>query len=325
MKTRPLYRIFLAGALSLLAATGAAAAPDDYPARPVKVVVPFTPGGAADVVARTAGEQLSRRLGQPVIVENRPGASGAIAAEYVARSAADGYTLLVADLGQLAINPAMNSKLRYAPERDLRPIGSVASVPLFVAVNPRLPIASTRDLIAHAKRHPGLTYGTVGVGTPHHLAMEMFAARAGLHMTHVPFKGSPEILPALVSGDIAVTISALAPLLPHAQAGKIRIIAVATEQRSGLAPEVPAIAEELPGYAMGDLIGLLAPAGTPDGIAGRLARELSIAARSPDVAQRLANLGLDSAVLDPQAYGARIRQAAATYARLIKELGISAE
>lgn len=302
-----------------------AGAEDAYPARPIRIVVPFTPGGAADVVARTVGEKLTRQLGQPIVVENRPGASGAIAAEFVARAAPDGYTLLVADLGQLAINPAMNAKLRYDPLRDFSPVGSVASVPLFIAVNPRLPVSSVQDLIAYAKEHPGLPYGTVGVGTPHHLAMEMLAARAGVKMTHVPFKGSPQILPAVVAGDVALTISALAPLLPHAQSGRVRIIAVATAARSTVAPEVPAVAEALPGYAMGDLIGLLAPAGTPPWIVKRLNTELSTAAQTQEVMQRLAGLGLDSAVLAPDAYRDRIEQAGMTYRKLIQELGITAE
>lgn len=296
----------------------AAGAASPYPAQPIRIVVPFTPGGAADVVARTVGEKLSQRLGQPVVVENRPGASGAIAAEFVARAAPDGYTLLVADLGQLAINPAMNPKLRYEPPRDFSPIGSVASVPLFIAVNARLPISSLRDLIAYAKEHPGLPYGTVGVGTPHHLALEMLAARADVKMTHVPFKGTPQIMPAVASGDVAFTISALAPLLPHVQSGKIRLVAVASAERSTVAPDVPAVSEELSGYAMGDLIGLLAPAGTPAAVIERLNAELSAVAQSQDVVQRLAGLGLDSAVLDPEAYRARIQQAGATYRKLIR-------
>lgn len=296
-----------------------------YPNKPVRVVVPFLPGGAADITARVMGQKLSEQMGQPFVVDNKPGAGGALAADIVAKAPADGYTLLVADMGQLAISPLLNSKLPYNPLRDFQPISPVALVPQFLAVNANSDIISVKSLIEYVKKKPGFSYATPGVGTSHHLEMEALRTRAGLNMLHVPYKGGAQTIPAVIAGEVGMTISAMGALQPQVKAGKIRIIGVTTLKSSPVAPEIPPISAALPGYDLSDSVGFLAPARTPSAVVDRINREIVTAGKSPAVVRRLAELGLEAKVSSPPEYTYMIRQASEKFGKIIKDLGITAE
>jgi tripartite-type tricarboxylate transporter receptor subunit TctC len=287
--------------------------------------VPFTPGGAADIVARSVGQKLTERWNQPAVVENKPGAGGSIAVDYVVKSEPDGYNLLVADFGQMCINPALNPKLSYQPLRDLLPITPVAAVPLFFAVHPALPITSAQTFIDYVKAHPGFAYGSAGVGTSHHLSMELFRVRAGINVMHIPYKGGAQSVPAAIAGDIGLVVSALGALLPHVKAGKLRLIAVTTLARSPLAPEVPPVSDVLPGYNVSDMVGFLAPSQTPVAIIQSLNQSIVAIGQMPDFAKRLGELGLEARVSSPEAYTELIRRTSQVFDKLIKDLGITAE
>jgi tripartite-type tricarboxylate transporter receptor subunit TctC len=271
------------------------------------------------------GQKLSEQMGQPFVVDNKPGAGGALAADIVAKAPADGYTLLVADMGQLAINPLLNAKLPYQPLRDFQPISPVVLVPQFLAVSTSSPITSVKTLIEHVKKNPGFSYATPGVGTSHHLEVEALRARAGLNMLHVPYKGGAQTIPALISGEVGMTISAMGALQPQVKAGKIRIIGVTTLKSSPIAPEVAPISAVLPGYDLSDSVGFLAPARTPSAVVDRINREIVTAGKSPAVVKRLAELGLEAKVSSPPEYTYMIRQASEKFGKVIKDLGITAE
>ncbi len=330
MKTYPRFKLLLpfARLLLVLAIGGVspyATAQAPYPNRPVRIVVPFLPGGAADITARVIGQKLSEQMGQAFVVDNKPGAGGALAADIVAKAPADGYTLLVADMGQLAINPLLNAKLPYQPLRDFQPISPVVLVPQFLAVNASSEITSVKTLIEYVKKNPGFSYATPGVGTSHHLEVEALRARAGLNMLHVPYKGGAQTIPALISGEVGMTISAMGALLPQVKAGKIRIIGVTTLKSSPVAPEVAPISAVLPGYDLSDSVGFLAPARTPSAVVDRINREIVTAGKSPAVVKRLAELGLEAKVSSPPEYTYMIRQASEKFGKVIKDLGITAE
>jgi tripartite-type tricarboxylate transporter receptor subunit TctC len=320
-------RSAIAASIGLLGgiANGTAWAQAAYPSKPVRVSVPFTPGGAADIVARQVGQKLGEAWSQAVVIENRPGAGGAIAADYVVKSPPDGYSLLVADFGQLCINPALNPKLSYQPLRDLQPISPVAAVPLFYAVNPSLPITSVQTFIDYVKAHPGFAYGTVGVGTSHHLSMELLRVRTGINLNHIPYKGGAQSIPAAIAGDVGLVISALGALLPHVKSGKLRLIGVTTLARSPLAPEVAPISDVVPGYNVSDMVGFLAPAQTPGAIAQSLNQAIVSIVQTPDFVKRLGELGLEARVSSPAQYTELIRTTSQVFGKLIKDLGITAE
>lgn len=314
----------LALGASLLAAPVSvpAMAADEYPSRPVRIVVPFTPGGAADIVARAVGQKLAENLKQSFVIDNRPGASGAIAADFVAKSPADGYTLFVGDFGQLAINPALKKALPYQPLRDFSPVASIAKVVLFFAVSPASGVRTPQEFIALLKARPGSSYGVPGVGTPHHLVTEMMARQAGVKVTVIPYNGSPQTIPPLVAGDVAFIASALGPLQTLAKAGKIRLVAASTKERSSLAPDVAPLADALPGFNVSDRIGMLTPAHTPDAIVDRLAHEVQAIGKDPSFVARLAELGLETNVAGPREYQAAIRGANEAFGKIVQELGL---
>ncbi len=313
------------GALLALGVAARAQAPASYPSRPVRITVPFTPGGAADIVARAVGQKLSEQWGQPAVIDNKPGAGGAIAVDIVVKSPPDGYNLLVADFGQLCINPALNPKLPYQPLRDLLPITPVAAVPLFFAVNPALPITSAQTLIDYVKAHPGFAYGSAGVGTSHHLSMELFRVRAGINVNHIPYKGGAQSIPAAIAGDIGLVVSALGALLPQVKAGRLRLIAVTTLDKSPLAPEVRPVSDALPGYNVSDMVGFLAPVQTPAPVIQLLNQHIVAIGQMPDFAKRLGDLGLEARVSSPEQYADLIRGTAQVFAKLVKDLNITVE
>ena len=303
------------------------AAAQTFPAKPVKFVVPFSPGGLSDTVARLLGQELSAVWGQQVLVDNRPGASGIIASELVAKSPADGYTLLFADPQHLAINPAMNARLSYNPVRDFAPVTLAAYGPLFLVAHPSVEADSLPALVRLAKSKPGqLNYGSAGSGSIHHLTMESLKAGLGLDIIHVPYKGAAQAMPALVSGQVALTISALPSLAPQVKAGKAKILAVSSAVRSPLAPEVPTIAElALPGFDFAGQIGIVAPVGTPREVIAKLNADIIAVLKQPAFVARMAGLGIDPVGNSPEAFAAIIRADIDKYARAVKVSGATAD
>ena len=312
-----LSALLLAG---LLAVTAQA---QDFPNKPIKMVVPYAPGGLPDTMTRIIGPKMSEALGQQIVVENRPGAGGISGTEVVARSTADGYTLLIADVGQLAINPHLFKALPYDPLKDLAPVSLIGSTALFLVLQASIPANDFRELVALAKAKPGsMNYGSSGLGSIHHLTTEAMKAAFGLDIVHVPFKGMGQAVPALLGGQVSMLFSALPAIEAHVKAGKVKLLAISVPQRSPQAPEVPTIAElGVPGFDFAPEIGLLAPAGTPSAIVSRLAAEVAKAVRNPDVAQRFQSLGIDPVGNTPEAYGAQIRSDYERYGRVVRVSG----
>jgi len=295
--------------LTALLALVSAAHADDYPTRPIKLIVPFAAGGGNDTVARLAGEGLTTELGQPVVIDNRPGAGGIIGAEAVARAALDGYTLFLGGVGSHAINPNLHAHLSYDPIKDFAPITLVASAPLVLVVHPSVPATSVRELIALAKAQPGrLNYASNGNGSSSHLAAVMFASMTGIDIVHVPYKGLSPALADLIGGQVQLMFSSVVAIVPHVKAGKLRALAVSSRERLSLLPDLPTIAEAgVPGYETSSWYGILAPAGTPAEIVTRLNAALVKVVSQPDVRQALAQEGADPVGNSPAAFGAFIR------------------
>jgi len=299
-----------------------------YPSRPVRLVVPLPPGGFPDYVSRLLAERLVPVLGQPVIVENRPGAGGNVAAEFVARQPADGHILLMADTAYV-LNKSFFQKLSYDLLKDFDPVTLVAVQPFVLAVNPRMPIKSLKDLIAMARGKPGvLTYGTAGIGSPHHFATERLKAMTGIDVVHVPYKGAQGILPALMSGEISFTIGGMYSTLNQIRAGKLRAIAVTGRERTPVMPELPTFAEAgpLPGYELEAWEGVLAPAGTPPRIIERLNAEINRVVADPQFAkEKLYPLGLEPLGSTPRRFGEVMEADIESYARIAKAANIKPE
>ena len=307
----------------LCMAIAAAVAAEDYPARPIRMVVPYAAGGLPDTIARLIGQRLADALGQQVIVENRGGAGGIAGTEQVAKAAPDGYTLLVADVGQLAINPHLYSKLPYDPVKDLVAVSLAGTAPLFLVVHPSVPAANFTELIALARAKPGaLTYGSSGTGSIHHLSMEALKSAFGLDIVHVPYKGTGQSVPALLGGQVSMLFSAGPSLVSHLKTGGVRVLAVNTAKRSAQAPDVPAIAEfGVADYDYPAEIGVLAPAGTPAAIVSKLSAEIARAVKHTETAQRFAQLGIDPVGSTAEAYAAQNRLAYERYARVVRIAG----
>lgn len=322
----------LAGTLAAIAllAWGAAAPgalAQTYPTRPIRLVVGFAPGGAADTVARALSEPLSRALGQPIVIENRAGAGSSIAAESVAKSAPDGYTVLIASPASISVNPALNPKLGYKPA-DLAPITKVSSSPLVIAVNPGTGIRSVKELIAEARKMPGrLNYATSGVGSAPHFGAALFCQATGVEMVHVPFKGGAPAITSVVAGDTQVTFATPPSVLPMVKAGRLRALAVTIPERSPLMPDIPGMAEAgLPEYSIAFWYGLFVPAGTPSDIVGKLFDAATIAAKDPQVKATLAREGTDVAVSEsPEGFAAFLAKDEKLWVKLAKESGAKAE
>jgi tripartite-type tricarboxylate transporter receptor subunit TctC len=312
-------------ALGLLA-TPAAAQP--YPAKPVKLVVGFAPGGAADFVSRTFQDLLSKELGQPIIVENRPGAGSSIAAEYVAKSAPDGYTLLIASPSSILVNPIISPKAAFDPKRDLAPVGKVTSSPLLIAAHASVGVSSLRELIAYAKKNPGkLNFGSSGNGSAPHLAAVLFMRVAGVDMVHVPFKGGAPSVQALLAGDIQLSFATPPSVLPHVQSGRLRALAVTSRERTPLVPGVPGMAEAgLPEYEISFWYGFFFPAGTPRDIVKRMFDATAAAIAVPATGKALEKEGTEaSGSKSPEDFAAFIAEDAKLWARLVKDSGAKAD
>jgi tripartite-type tricarboxylate transporter receptor subunit TctC len=314
-------------ALLLIASLAAGASPaQDYPSRPVRMVVPFSPGGSTDVLARIVGQKLTERSGQPVIIENRAGAGGNIGAEQVARSAPDGYTLLLGGVPH-AISASLYSKLQYDLAGDLTAIAEIASFPSAIVLHPSLPANSVKELIALARARPGrLSFGSAGIGSPNHLSLELFQAMAGVNMVHVPYKGSGQLVGDLLAGQVQLASMGLPVAVPHVQSGKLRAIAVTGAARSPLLPEVPTVSEAgLPGFEVTSWYGVFGPAGLPADIVAKLNSEIGSAVTGPDVKERLAALGAEPSVKSPDQFGRYVREEITKWAKVVKDSGAKAE
>jgi len=325
-------RAWHTGTLALmLAATGltqsaALAQPPAYPARPISLVVPFPPGGTTDVLARTLGQELSKSLGQPVVIDSKPGAGSTLGADYVAKSKPDGYILLMGAVHHTIATSAYK-KLPYDFGRDLAPITMVALVPNVLVVNPGVPAKNVAELLALAKAAPKkYTYGSNGNGTGQHLIGAQFEAMGGVQLLHVPYKGSGPLTTDLLGGQIDMSFDTITPLLPHIRAGKLRALAVTISQRSPALPDVPTLDESgLKGFNLGTWFGVLAPAGTPREIVARLNAEMVKIIASPEFRKRMDDIGAEPVGNTPEQMAAQIRDDTERFARLVKAAGVSIE
>ncbi len=310
------------------AASGALPAPalaqDAWPSKPIRMIVPFPPGGSTDVLGRILAEELRTALGQPVIVENKPGAGGNIGGELAARAAPDGYTLLMAAAGPTVINPSLYTRMAYDPAKDLAPVSLLVDDHNLMAVHPSVPAATVAEFVSWAKANPTrVTFGSPGNGTPAHLGGELFNQMAGTRMTHVPYKGSGPAVADLMGGQISVMIDNMPALLPHARSGKLRALAVASESRASGAPDLPTVAESgLPGFTVTAWKALMVPTGTPAAIIERLNGTLKLVLAKPDIRQRLIDMGAEPVGSSPQAFADRIAKETVSWAALVKRTGV---
>jgi tripartite-type tricarboxylate transporter receptor subunit TctC len=286
--------IAIAGLAVVLAAVLDVARAQDYPSRPIKLVLPQPAGGAVDLIARTLGDRLSEQMNQPVIVENMPGANGGLAGGTVARAAPDGHTLMLAVDSNLVVNPSLYKNLPYDPFRDFVPISNVARLYVVLAVNPKVPVDSVKELIAHAKANPNkLNYAGIGFGSGMHMGMELFKFMTKTEINHVPYRGTAPAITAVVAGEVELMLTGPPAAKAMSEGGKLKLLAVAAPQRIPLMPDVPTVHESgVPGYELGAWFGLLAPANTPKAIVDRLSREVKKAAHDPRVADRLKAQGV---------------------------------
>ena len=325
----PACRIVFATAVFALTAGGAGAQskPAAYPARPVKIIVPFPAGGATDILTRVVGQKLGERIGQPMPVDNRPGAGANIGAEAAAKSPPDGYTILMGSIASHSIAVSYYKNLNYDIRRDFAPIVMTGAITNVLVVHPALPVRSVKDLIALAKAHPGeLNYASSGTGGLIHLTGVLFGQTAKINIVHVPYKGTALFLPDLLNGQIAMTLDTLPPHLPFIKAGKLRALAVTTAKRSPVLPDLPTIAEAaLPGFESVAIYALLAPAGTPKDVVAYLNRETNAVLQLADLRERLAAQGIEPLGGSAEAVEASIRNEVAKWARVIKDGNITPE
>ncbi|MCA3069056.1 MAG: tripartite tricarboxylate transporter substrate binding protein [Rhodocyclaceae bacterium] len=308
-------------ATSLLAPVGPASA-QEWPAKPIRLLVGFPVGGAADILARLHAARLQDAIGQTIVVDNRGGAGGVIATELAARAAGDGYTLLFTSLPHV-INPPLYGKVAYHPVRDFQPVTLLVNVPLLMAVPATLPMKTVKDVIALAKANPGkVNYGSAGNGSSSHLAVEMFKSMAGVDIQHIPYKGTGPLITDLLSGQVSMTIASIVPLIPQVRAGKLRPVAVTGVRRSGALPDVPTIAEAgVPGYDMTNWFGILAPAGLPAPILGRLDAVLRRIVAAPDVREVYAQQGADPVGAGPEAFAKVIAADIPKWDKVVRQSG----
>jgi tripartite-type tricarboxylate transporter receptor subunit TctC len=298
-----------------------------YPSKPIRMIVPFAPGGPNDIIGRTVGQKLTETWGQPVVVENRGGAGGTIGVDAGAKSPPDGYTMVMGGSSNLAVAPSLYAKLPYNPLTDLTPVSNVAFVPYVVTVNPRVPAKSMKELVAIARAKPGfLSYGSSGAGSMSSLAAELISSLGGAKMVHVPYKGTAPAVVAMVSGEIDLMVADLSAVAGHAKAGKLKMIAAAGSRRATAAPELPTVAESgLKGYAVDAWFGIVVPAKTPSDIVAKLSGAVVSAVKSPDVRGRFEQLGYDPIGNTSAEFAATIRSDIEKFAKVIKAAGIKIE
>ena len=295
-----------------------------YPTKPIHIVVGFPPGGGNDIIARLLGAKMQESWGQPVVIDNKPGANSIIASEFVARSAPDGYTILVNATGGMSVNPVLYEKLPYDPLRDFVPISMVGSFPLVLVVNPSVPASSVSELVAYAKANPGKLNYSSG-STAFQVATEMFKQMTGTDVKHIPYKGSAGSITAVIAGDVQMTIVDTPPLVPQLKSGRVKALAVTSAKRSGAMPGIPAVAESLPGYDMVLWIGMFAPAGTPRDVTDKLNAEVVRVVNLPDIRDKLAGMGVEPLGNTSEQAAEWIRKEIAKYGPVVKAAGIKAE
>ena len=296
-----------------------------YPSKPLRLIIPFPPGGSNDIVGRMAAHQLGERLGQQVVVDNRGGAGGTIGSEVASKAAPDGYTLLLVSVAH-AFNPAVYKKLPYDPEKAFAPVGIIGSGPVALAVHPSLPVNSVQELIALVRAKPGqLNYATAGIGSFQHLASELFKLQAQLNMVHIPYKGGGPSMMDVIAGQAHLTMASLIQVLPHAKSGKLKVLGTSGTKRSAVLPEVPTIAEALPGYDATNWWGIVAPAATPAAILDRLGLELSVVVSSSETRKRLETEGAEILRMTGAEFGRFISSEMSKWGKVVKEAGITAE
>ena len=325
MQARRYIRILLCGGLLACAATASIA--QNYPAKPIRLVVGFTAGGASDITARIVGQKLTEHLGQPVVIDNRAGASGTIAGAIVARAVPDGYTLLSGATSILAINPALFVKLEYDSLRDFTPVSQTVSMPQLLVVHPSVKATTLKELLALAKARPGeLNYSSSGTGSSSHLAMELLKYMTGINAVHVPFKGSGQAMPNLLAGQVQLVFDPMPTSLPHVKSGRLRAIAISTSTRSPAIPDLPTVAEAgVPGYDSNLWYGVLLPARTPPAIVTRLNQTLNAILREPEVGERFAALGADPRGGTSDEFARYIAGEVAKWGKVIKAVGLRAD
>jgi tripartite-type tricarboxylate transporter receptor subunit TctC len=304
------------------------AAAQEYPTRPVRIVVPYAAGGLPDTMTRLAAVKMTEALGQQVVVDNRPGAGGIGACELVANANADGYTLIVVDVAQTAINPALYAKLPYDTLKSFAPVSLMGISAQFLAANAAVPASTLTELIKLAKAKPGqLRYGSGGIGSVHHLSMEALKTPLGLDIIHVPYKGNGVAIPAMISGEVALVFSALPAIEGHLKTGRVKLLAVNTAKRSPQAPNVPTVSEVtgIKDYDYPPAIGVLAPAKTPRPVVNRVADAVAKAVKHPDIAKRYVELGIEPVGNTPEQYAAQIRADIPKYAKAVKASGVKVE
>lgn len=309
--------------MAMLLFSGAAFA-QSFPSKPIRIIVPYAPSGILDVLARMVATNMSETIGQQVIVENKPGAGGIIAAQYVAKAPADGHTIFFVGNSDYAITPALYSKLPYDPARDFSPVTQAYRGYMSLVANAGLGAKSVKDLIAQAKMRPGgINYGSPGNGTMHHLGMEQFKRSAKVDLMHIPYKGVTQATPALVVGDISVMFVTLASVASYIRSGQLNVLAVASPQRSATRPDLPTVAESgLPGFVMESNVGFVVPAATPRPIVDRLNAEIGKALKMPNMKSKLLDLDVELVAGTPEQFGEQIRKDQEFYPRLVRDIGL---
>ena len=297
-----------------------------FPSKPIKLIVPYSPGGLPDTVARVLSLRLADALGQPVVVENKSGASGAVAAAAITQAPADGYTLLVTDGPMLAITPLMNQKMTYDPVKDFVPVSLVGTAPLFLAVHPSVKAHTIDELVALAKAKPGsLNYGSSGVGSIHHLTAEAMKDGLGIFITHIPFRGSANSVPAMIGDQVELVFASPPSLMGFVKAGQARLLAINSTKRSPLAPDVPALGEKIPGFDFAFNVAVLAKTGTPNDVIARISSEIAKIVKRPDVIEQLQKAGVDPVGSTPEQLATALRKESVRVAAAAKRANLQAE
>lgn len=326
MKTKA--RLLVMPALCLAWLSGAAgAAQVQYPTKPIRLIVPFPPGGTTDVVARVIAQKLTENWSQQVVVDNRPGAGGIIGTELAAKAPADGYTLLLGSITTHAVNPSLYKKLPFDPLRDFAPVSLAVSTPQVLVVHPSVAAKSVKELIALAKAKPGqLNYASAGTGTSPHLTFELFKSMAGVDLVHVPYKGTGPAITDLIGGQVQTMITGVVALYPHIKAGKLRALGATSAKRVAALPDVPTIAESgVPGFDVASWFGVFAPAGTPKPIVARLNAEIVKILAVPELRRKLAGQGADPATNTPEQFAAYVKSELARWSKVVKDTGARAD
>ena len=325
MKTPALTARIAAASVAILVSASAAA--QQYPSKPIRLVVPFPPGGSTDIVARIVAQKLGTQLGQPLVIENRDGAGGTLGTAVAARAPADGYTLVVGTTSTHVVAPSVYQKLEYDPVKDFAPVSLMAVTPYLLVVNPSVPAKSVKELVELMKSQPGkLNYASAGVGSTTHLAMEMLKGASNTTAVHVPYKGNGPAGTAVIGGQVEILFGSLPAVLPHAKAGKVRALAVGTTKRSPSLPDVPTVAESgYPGFDASLWLAIMAPAGTPAPVLERLNKEIVAAVSAKDTAELLDKNGAEPLTSTPAELAAMIKDGVVKYAKVVKDAGVKPE